>query len=332
MNKMECYTCHAVWVPQCYGCHLKIDYSAGQRSFDWVAAGHQHADPAFAAQRGEAGFDTWVPGKTYEQRSYMRWEEPPMAVSGEGRICTVTTGCQPNITVVGPDGETILHNHIFRTPPHTEGAGPEGQLALDMSPGQPHTTGRARSCESCHMSPKALGHGIGAGRYTRQWSEGAVVELMTADREILPGSFRFQTEPIPGLEADWSRFVTEDGRQLMSVGHHWVGSRPLNDEERANTDRQGLCTACHQEIPTKSLAVSFLHHVAANIDALPKTNEEHASLIHKTLLFAAWGQAGGAVGGPLVVMAAVIWFVGRRRKKPARATDATKQTEESSEV
>ena len=43
-----------------------------------------------------------------------------------------------------------VRNEIFRTPGHTEGAGPEGQLGIDMSPMQPHTIGRARSCESCH--------------------------------------------------------------------------------------------------------------------------------------------------------------------------------------
>ncbi|UCG33943.1 MAG: hypothetical protein JSU68_04760, partial [Phycisphaerales bacterium] len=164
IEKMECYACHAVWVPQCYGCHLKIDYSEGKRSFDWVAAGHRHAEPGRDADRGESDYDTFVPGKVEEQRSYMRWEEPPLAVSGEGRMCTVTTGCQPNVTIIGPNGETIMQNHMFRTPGGLEGSGPDGQLTIDMSPGQPHTTGRARSCESCHLSPKALGYGIGAGR------------------------------------------------------------------------------------------------------------------------------------------------------------------------
>ena len=27
LERMECYTCHASWTPQCYGCHVKIDYS-----------------------------------------------------------------------------------------------------------------------------------------------------------------------------------------------------------------------------------------------------------------------------------------------------------------
>ena len=228
------------------------------------------------------------------------------------------TGCQVSVTVIGPDGDTIVKNHIFRTTPGTEGSGPEGQLALDMTPAQPHTTGRGRSCESCHLSEKALGYGIGGGRLNRAWDEPIVVDLMTADGQVLPQSARTQIEPVPGLEADWSRFVTEDGRQLQTVGHHFSGSRPLNNEERANTARDGLCLACHQEIPTESLAVSLLHHVARFADALPKDHEQHAGLIHKILLFSAWGQAGGAVATTLAVLAAAAWFTIRWRRKRGR--------------
>ena len=313
IDTMECYACHATWIPQCYGCHVKIDYSEGKRAFDWGAAGHRHADPHHAADRGESGYDTYVPGEVTEQRSYLRWEDPALAVNGERRVSPVTPGCQPSVTIIGPGGETILLNHIFRTPPQTEGAGPQGQLGIDHSPAQPHSTGHARSCESCHLSEKALGYGIDGGRLNRPWDKPTVVDLMTADGRVLPQSARPQIEPIAGLEADWSRFVTEDGRQLQTVGHHFSGSRPLNDKERANTDRQGLCLACHQEIPTESLAVSLLHHVGRYADALPKTGKEHATLIHKTLLFSAWGQSGGIVLVVLAFLALIYWLIFRRR-------------------
>ena len=63
--------------------------------------------------------------------------------------------------------KTIVKNKIFRTTPGSEGSGPEGQLGIDMSPAQPHTIGRARTCESCHLSEKALGYGIVGGRLHR---------------------------------------------------------------------------------------------------------------------------------------------------------------------
>ena len=169
------------------------------------------------------------------------------------------------------------------------------------------------------MSAKALGYGIDGGRLSGPWDEPVVVDLATADGEVLPASARPQIEPIAGLVANWSRFVTEDGRQLMTVGHHWSRSRPLNNDERAHTDRQGVCLACHREIPNESLAVSLLHHAAAYADALPKTNEQHARLIHKSILFAAWGQVGGAVVSVIVVLGGPAWFVIRRRQRRASA-------------
>lgn len=36
IDKMECYACHATWAPQCYGCHINIDYSKATLRTDWV--------------------------------------------------------------------------------------------------------------------------------------------------------------------------------------------------------------------------------------------------------------------------------------------------------
>jgi hypothetical protein len=320
LDRMECYTCHSSWAPQCYGCHVRIDYSEGKRSFDWVAAGRNHASPEHAAEAGEAGCSAYMPGELSEKRSYLRFEDPALGVNGEGRITPVIPGCQPSVTVIGPDGETVLLNHIFRSGPGQEGSGPEGQLGIDMSPTNPHTTGRARTCESCHLSEKALGHGIAGGRIFRPLDRPTVVDLATADGEVLPASARTQLEPIEGLEGDWSRFVTESGRQTQTVGHHLSLARPLNDEERAHIDRRGICLSCHREIPDNSVAVNLLHHTADTFGLLPHKTEEHDDLVHKIMLFAAWGQVGGGVFGGVVLSAAAWWFLRRRsRRRKAEA-------------
>ena len=36
MESMECYACHADWAPQCYGCHITVDYSEGKTDIDWI--------------------------------------------------------------------------------------------------------------------------------------------------------------------------------------------------------------------------------------------------------------------------------------------------------
>jgi len=241
-----------------------------------------------------------------------------LGVNGEGRVTPLAPGCQPSITVIGPDGEAILLNHIYRTPAGTEGAGDEGQLALDMSPTQPHTmTVEARGCESCHASDKALGYGITSGKAMRPLDKAVIVELETVDGHILPRSVRTQLEPIAGLTDDWSRIVTEEGIQLQTVGHHFSLSRPLSTEERLHIDRQGVCLSCHQEIPEENLAVSFLHHVAEYTDQIPETAEQHNDLLHKIVLFAAWGQFLGAIIGPFVAIFFLVLIVRwwRRRRE-----------------
>ena len=321
VGKMECYTCHAGWAPQCYGCHVRIDYSEGKTSFDYLAAGHRHAEPGHRADRGEADYDTLIPGEIHEERSFLRWEDPPMGVNGEGRITPVAPGCQVSATIIGADGKAILTNHIFRTPADTEGGGADGQLSLDMSPTQPHTTAKhARTCESCHASEKALGHGIAGARPTRRPDRAVTVDLETVDGRALPESAKTQIGAIGGLSADWSQFVDRQGNQRQTVGHHFSRSRPLNDRERSHVERSGVCLSCHREIPAGSPALNLLHHVAAYTGQLPKTTEQHDGLVHKIVLFAGWGQVLGIFVVPAAALAAVAWYVRRWRRRRRERT------------
>lgn len=320
LERMECYTCHASWTPQCYGCHVKIDYSQrdkcpecqeSKEAFDWVAAGHMHEQPQHQTDRGETGYDTIIPGKVTEQRSYTRWENPILGINGEGRVSPLAPGCQPSVTVIGEDGKPILLNHIFRTLPGSEGGGDQGQLAIDMSPTQPHTmTKNARTCESCHASNKALGLGIES---TRPWDERHYVDLETVEGTILAKQAQPQMEPIEGLDHDWSQIVDEQGNQLATVGHHFQLSRAFNKQEISRVKREGACLSCHQEIPSESLAISFLHHVAQYTGQLPETTPQHNDLLHKILLTSAWGQVLGISG--LILSSVAIWRWRRRAAK-----------------
>lgn len=149
--------------------------------------------------------------------------------------------------------------------------------------------------------------------------EKIVVDLETVDGQILPDQAVTQMESIANLSNDWSRIVSEEGQQLMTVGHHFKLSRALNNEERARIDRRGTCIACHQEIPNESLAVSLLHHVAKYSGQLPKTNEQHAALVHKITLLSAWTQAGVIIAVPSGLFAAGLLLYRRRRLRNRRA-------------
>ncbi len=313
VDNMECYSCHSSWAPQCYGCHVRADFSGEKSSFDWVAAGQEHLKPQHRSTRGEGGFDTVIPGHITETRSYMRWEDPALGVNGEGRVTPLIPGCQVSATVIGENGEELARNHIFRTPPGSEGSGAEGQLSLDMSPVQPHTSGKARKCESCHGSAKAMGYGIPGPRPP---SLGLVVELATAEGQVIPARREFQIEPVAGLDSDWSAVVTADSKQLQTVGHHFKGSGPLSAAQRDKLDRRNVCIGCHSQIPEESLAVNLLHHIAEVSGLMPVSNSEHAALLRKILLGSAWMQVAG--GMVLLLSPAGAWWWWQRRRRPAQ--------------
>lgn len=95
---------------------------------------------------------------------------------------------------------------------------------------------------------------------------------------------------------DWSRFVTEQGKQLQTVGHHFSGSRPLNNLERSSLDRRDVCVSCHQMLPKGNLAVSALHHIKV-MSQIHFDRKGHKDLLHKMSIFAAWGQLIFAIVG-----------------------------------
>ena len=320
MDRMEGYACHATWAPQCYGCHVKVDYSSSENPMDWVAVGHDHLADGTTCEFTERANAHRIPGKISELRAYLRWEDPALAVNGEGRIAPAVPGCQTTATVIGADGAPLVENKAFRIP-NVEGAGAQGQIGVDHAPLQPHTTRReARSCESCHGNPKAAGYGIDGGKNDVDPAVDHFVDLMDGDGALVTNDAEPQVAKTAGLAADWSRFVTEDGEQLQTVGHHLSLSRPLNDRERSLLEREGTCVACHQSLPDGDLAVSAMHHMAQMLDELPVAPEAHASLVHKILRVAAWAQVLFAAG--LVAAALLLLRAWRRLLRARRPTAA----------
>ncbi len=308
-QNMECYTCHATWAPQCYGCHVKIDYSEGKQNPDYLAASHDH--DIHGTTGGMRDLKSYlVDGKVTETRSYLRWEDPALSQNGEGRISPTIPGCQTTITVIGKEGKALLQNHIFKIP-NVEGAGEEGQNAIDMAPVQPHTISRrSRECESCHASDKALGFGIDGGKYFKDPSKDTVIDLMTADGRVLPTIVDQQVPRIANLKNDYSRFIDENGTQLMTVGHHWSLSAPLNAQQRSKLDRRGVCISCHKSIPEGDLAVSAMVHMA-EMAGVSVDKKMHGDILNKTLLIGAWAQ----VLGGMAVGALLIYFILVREPK-----------------
>jgi hypothetical protein len=274
LDKLECYACHADWAPQCYGCHVQVSYGQGKEGTDWVASGN--------ARNADGTHQTVTsPGNVTEGRSYLRWEAPILGLNGEGRVSPLIPGCQVVYTVLDPDGKAVVHNKIGRTPPNTEGAGPDGQKGLDMAPVQPHSSGRkARTCESCHSDPKALGYGLEDGRFQTKYAEPLYAEVDDAQGNLLTRNAQIQIQAIPELDHDWSKIVTREGQQLMTVGHHWPLSGPLGDDQRTRVERVGVCMGCHQNMADPAF---WTDGVIARYGRVAST-DEHINAMNQVIL------------------------------------------------
>jgi len=269
LEKLECYACHSAWAPQCYGCHVTVDYSGGKTSTDWIASGNIQFPDGNTAESRRNGGAIKGPGKPSESRSYLRWENPVLGINGEGRVSPIIPGCQQITTVIGPDSKVLVQNKIWRTPPGLENGGHEGQRGIDMAPAAPHTTARQpRTCASCHANSKALGYGTHDGRYMKAYTQGVHVDIATAGGEIVSKSAQFQISPIPELPMDLDQVVTREDKQVQTVGHHWPLSGPLPKEMRDHVEQVGVCIACHKDVSPGPF--SDVHKKSFHFDVIPR--------------------------------------------------------------
>jgi len=312
-DDMECYTCHDTWVPQCYGCHVKIDYSKGQKSVDWLASAHDHDLHGTTAAMRKTLKAHLIDGKVTETRSYLRWEDPPLVQNGEGRISPAMPGCQVVITVIGKDGKAVQQNHVNMMPDYKHPNSKKKLPGIVMASVHSHTVQKeARSCESCHTNAKAMGYGIEEGKLfgnqTKDWDVG----LKTADGKMIPSKYTVQKPKIENFGIDWSRYVDENGTLLQTVDNHWNLATALSNEQRSKLDRRGVCLSCHKDIPSGDLAISAMAHIAQMAD-VKIDNKEHANIVNKILHISAWMQLVFAIILMALFGLGVYWFIVKKR-------------------
>ena len=131
-----------------------------------------------------------TPGRWREKRSQFRNELGTLGVDGNNRIAVFVPGMI--MTVAHPDWE-------------------DDKFVREFAPLSPHTTGAARSCDSCHRSSEALGLGQGdLGEY----SEGS---RFTPSQDMLQD----------GLPRDAWTDLDDPSRDQTGA----KGQRPLNKDE-----------------------------------------------------------------------------------------------------
>jgi hypothetical protein len=137
LKKVECFTCHTAWAPTCYGCHIKMDYSAYKAPVD-VAFDH------LANEHSKQGWFRLTAGVRFAD------PEPVLGMSWRGKVVPFVSRAQPLFTYVNPAGKT---EYEFK------------KFGFAHNPIVPHTVTRAvRTCESCHGNPRALGLGAFTSR------------------------------------------------------------------------------------------------------------------------------------------------------------------------
>ncbi len=310
-DTMECYSCHDTWAPQCYGCHVKIDYSHNYKSIDYLAAAHdQDIHGTTAGMRGTLK-NHLIDGKVTETRSYLRWEDPPLVVNGEGRVSPAMPGCQVVVTVIGKNGKALLQNHVFMMPDYKHPKSKKKLPGIVMASVHSHTVQKeARSCESCHANPKAMGYGIDEGKLYGNLSKDWNVGLKTADGVMIPSHYKTQKPRIENFSVDWSRFVDENGTAQQTVDNHWNLAGPLSQKQLSKLDRRGVCLSCHQSIPKGNLAVSTMSHVAQMLGT-KIDNHEHQTILLKILNLSAWVQ----ILALIALFSAILTLLYRWRKR-----------------
>lgn len=133
---LECYACHASWVPNCFGCHFERD--------------ERFTGLNFMTRQQEVG-RVRTNDKIFE--SFRHFALGP---NSEGKVGPYVVACHPIADVTAADGTKILDNVMPETV--------NGLSGLAHNPVNPHTTrgpGDVRSCAECHRAPPSMGFGSG---------------------------------------------------------------------------------------------------------------------------------------------------------------------------
>ncbi len=193
-ERLSCTACHSPLMPQCYGCHVVL--RRGGRQMDLLA-----------------GRET--PGRWEEGRSFVRLEQPALAVTREGRVAPFSP-CQVFVSVFGKGGEYL--------------AG-ESAASAGMTPFDPHGTRKAaRTCLDCHLEPKTLGLGQGRLRPGPERYFLSTYDSASSNLGMLP--------PPGGL-------VAPDGEPLQ--GFAGRGGRPFARRELDAILAVAPCLPCHTD-------------------------------------------------------------------------------------
>ncbi|MGE5354094.1 MAG: DUF4405 domain-containing protein [Acidobacteriota bacterium] len=204
-GRLSCSSCHSPWAPQCLNCHTAFD--PNQEGFDLLDNVDTKGD--------------WV-----EHPGEMLHDSPVLGT----RLIKDKTGNQKRIIDTFIPGMVLsIDRSAF-----SRGAKKEDLFRRLYAPAFSHTIVRsARSCESCHNNPAAIGFGRGELTYEQQGTS---------------GKWKFKAK-YPHLSSDglpmdaWVGFLQSRKTDASTR----KGARPFTVDEQKKILTVGACLTCHKK-------------------------------------------------------------------------------------
>ena len=196
---LSCNSCHNSWTPQCIGCHT--EYDENSTMYDLLA--NKEADGEWL-EYGKNFFAEPATLGVKEQKDT------------NGKITRVIDEFTPGmiLTIDKMDGSNNIFKRLF-------------------APGFSHTIRKeARSCESCHNNPLALGYGRGKLEYKIVDGKGAW--------KFTPQFPIIKSDGLP--EDAWIGFLKEGKRNSATREY----ARPFSLLEQKRILTVGSCISCHK--------------------------------------------------------------------------------------
>ncbi len=248
-SRLECYACHSRMAPQYYGFQVQGD-ARRMAPLDWLAGAGEGA-------KGKAAVGAWSGGFLY-----VRWEDPVLGVNDRGRVSPLIPLYQTFLTRIDREGKVVLRNQVAKTS--------RGLPGLGMGPVYPHNvTRQARTCESCHNDPKAMG--LGAGYQSSDFVE---KEARSQGKGSSTEGWFAPVRDTPAVPFPLEAVVGEDGRPLQDTPA--PRGRPFNGPEVERINRIHLCVSCHEEMRDQAL-----WRKAGKDFGFAKTNRKHKEILKR---------------------------------------------------
>ena len=178
-GKVECYTCHNAATPQCFACHYSQDY------FPKVKANDTLKIDGTPRRNDQQQMEIWMGQKfvPFPNFFFFGIVRSPFVLGTNGntefnKLSPFRSIMQLNVSVGGPNGDTLIENTSFTATTHDLVTGDRPRSGSTLNPYMPHTVRlkETKDCDVCHTLRDNDGniinnnllagtYGLGTGRY-----------------------------------------------------------------------------------------------------------------------------------------------------------------------